>query len=184
VFNPQTGLFEQSVTVTNNAGGMLDAVRVMVYDLRPDTQVFNRSGMIEGIPHVNHNSRVLPGDTVSMVIEYYSPTRTPPVPRLVAEAVSPQAPIDPAGVPVAITRRLGLADGTFLIEFNSLKNRIYFVQYAEDLDQWKTATPGIVGTGTSLQWIDNGPPKTDRHPREVTARYYRIVLMPLVGPGE
>ena len=40
---------------------------------------------------------------------------------------------------------------------------------------WKTAEPSVVGTGTRIQWIDSGPPKTERHPAAGSGRFYRVL---------
>jgi hypothetical protein len=179
VLNPQTGLFEQTVTVSNISATALSSVRVRVHDLDPLVTVYNQSGVVNGVPFVQSNGAVPAGGSVSMIIEYYTRERAVPSPRLVAEAsVAPVVPVDPAGSEVRVTRQRRLLDGSFLVEFNSFTGRTYYVQYSGDMKTWTTVMPSVIGTGTSLQWIDNGPPKTFPHPRDVTTRFYRVLLAP------
>jgi hypothetical protein len=69
-------------------------------------------------------------------------------------------------------------DGSFKLQFNTDLNRRYLVQYIDDLGAWKTATSVIVGTGGLVQWIDDGPPKTDSHPATRPSRMYRVIYAP------
>jgi hypothetical protein len=68
-----------------------------------------------------------------------------------------------------------LDDGSIRVQFKSDLNRSYLVQYSEDLLQWKTASPALFGTGGTLEWIDDGPPKTDTHPSTESRRLYRLI---------
>jgi hypothetical protein len=54
------------------------------------------------------------------------------------------------------------------------------VQYTGDVigtGGWKTALPAILGTGGVVQWIDNGPPKTECARSEAACRFYRVLLV-------
>jgi hypothetical protein len=177
-FNRQTGLFEHTVRVTNPTAYPYDAVRVLIKNLRSVTRVYNASGKTNGIPYVQSNVPVPPGGSVDFRIEYYDPDRIEPHPTLVAELVSASPPENPMGTFQHVSRALRLSNGTFLIEFNSLLNRTYYVQYSKSLTEWKTVTPALTGTGTRMQWIDNGPPKTESNPAETPCRFYRVLLLP------
>src|SRR5262249_51802892 len=50
--NPQTGLYEQTVRVSNPTYYSLDAVRVLIMNLANGTTVYNASGVTNGIPYV------------------------------------------------------------------------------------------------------------------------------------
>jgi hypothetical protein len=117
---------------------------------------------------------------VDFVIEYWTPLRIMPSPMLWAELVmtngSGSATV--SGTGQYINRGVMLSDKTFLVEFASLTNRVYYVLYSGDLAHWKTAQPGITGNGTWLQWIDNGQPKTESAPATTSARFYRVILLP------
>jgi hypothetical protein len=71
-----------------------------------------------------------------------------------------------------------LANRTFLLEFLSLSNRVYQVQYSSNLVHWRAARPHLQGNGNWLQWIDNGQPKTDSLPATQASRFYRVILRP------
>jgi len=83
-----------------------------------------------------------------------------------------------AGEMQHIDRGVMLPNQTFLVEFTTVSNRIYYVQYSSDLKQWKTAQPAITGNGTRIQWIDNGEPKTESAPSTQPIRLYRVIALP------
>jgi VCBS repeat-containing protein len=178
ILNRQTGLFEQTVRVINPTPVAFGAVAVIISNLTSGTRVYNASGQTNGLPFVQYNSLVAAGDGVDLTLEYYATNRVQPNPTLLAELVSPSPPLDPAGQQLAIDRALMLTNGTFLIDFSTLSNRTYYIQYSADMQSWNTAFPGILGTGSRLQWIDNGPPKTGSHPGSQPNRSYRLLLLP------
>jgi hypothetical protein len=177
-FNPQTGLFEQTVRVSNPTYSELNAVRVYVYGLTNAAVVYNPSGSTNGIAYVQSGGRVAPGSYVDFVIEYYVPSRIAPNPTLLAELVEPQTQANAIGLGQHIDRGLVLPDKTFLVEFSTISNRVYYIQYTSNLTDWKTAQPAIVGNGTRIQWIDNGQPKTESSPASVDRRFYRLIVLP------
>jgi alpha-tubulin suppressor-like RCC1 family protein len=175
----QTGLMWQRIRVFNSSPWTSSAVRVLIQGLLPGTAVYNASGTNDsGQPYVQYNQPLAPGASVDLMIEYFVPTRTVPNVVLIAESTSPVDPIDAAGTVQPITRSLPLEDGSYLIDFRTLANRTYYVQYSSDLTTWRTAFPPVVGSGSGMQWVDNGPPKTDSHPSTQTNRFYRVLLAP------
>lgn len=40
---------------------------------------------------------------------------------------------------------------------------------------WLVSLPGIAGTGGHVQWVDNGPPRTQPKPVSQTTRFYRVI---------
>ena len=68
---------------------------------------------------------------------------------------------------------------TFLVEFKTVSNYVYYVQYNWNIEDtnsvWQTALPGVLGTGGRVQWMDNGMPKTESVPRSTTNRFYRVI---------
>jgi hypothetical protein len=84
------------------------------------------------------------------------------------------------GTPVIFTdgNASRLPDGSFKLQFNSDLNRSYQIQYSDGMSGWKTANSVIIGTGQLVQWIDDGPPKTDSHPSTQAFRSYRIIYTP------
>ncbi|MBM3878911.1 MAG: hypothetical protein FJ387_04225 [Verrucomicrobia bacterium] len=82
------------------------------------------------------------------------------------------------GIPVAYAEgeTALLPDGNFRVRFSSNVNRPYLIQYSQDMDHWQTAYPPINGAGEIAEWIDDGTPKTDSHPRLHPARFYRVAF--------
>jgi hypothetical protein len=178
-FNPQTGLFEQTVRVFNPTTSVLNAVRVYVSGLTNNAVVYNPSGSTNSISYVQSAASVPPGSYVDFVIEYYVPSRIAPNPILIAELVPPANQTNVVGVGhVPIERALKLPNGTFLLEFSTQSNRIYYIKYSSNLVDWKTAQPAIIGNGSRIQWIDNGQPKTESHPSTTNMRFYRLIVLP------
>jgi hypothetical protein len=176
----QTGLLFQTVTVSNSTPLPFAAVRLSVSNLPPVVRVWNANGTNAGLPYLLHNETVSAGGTVTFTVEYYvSDGHTLPNPAFIADVVPVSGAVAPAGTPLAITKSIILTDGSFMVEFKTTLNRVYYVQYRPDMGApWKTATPAIIGNGTSVQWIDSGPSKTDSSPNTVPQRFYRIIYLP------
>src|SRR5207244_7486056 len=87
VFNPQTGLFEQNVTVTNIGDATAAAVRLLVGGLRTNVYLYNASGTNGGIPYAQYNAPLDPGHTVLFSLEFYVADRRPFTDTLEAQAV-------------------------------------------------------------------------------------------------
>ena len=178
ILNRQSGLFEQTIRIRNAGTITLKAVRVRFPDVPENVRIYNATGTAGG-PYLQYDQSLAPGESVDLKIEYYLRDRNPIAqPTLVAEAVDPAAPPSAEGRVLAVTRGLRLKDGSFLVEFRSLANRTYSIQYSADMVTWKTAVPAIKGTGTEVQWIDNGPPKTEKRPDREAKRFYRVILKP------
>lgn len=71
-----------------------------------------------------------------------------------------------------------LPDGTFRVRFKSDLNRLYTIQYADQIPDWKSVPSPVVGAGSWTEWIDAGPPLTEKHPDEVQQRFYRVLFAP------
>jgi hypothetical protein len=174
----QTGLFYQTVWINNPTLLEYDAIRLWVSNVPPAVRVWNATGT-NGVPYIQYNYPIAAGTTVALEVEFYATDRrTVPNPVYAVEVVTPET-ITPEGAPLEITARGFLSDNSFMVEFNTLSNRVYYVQYRANLDSaWKTALPAITGNGRVLQWIDYGPPKTESPPDQTTPRYYRALLLP------
>jgi len=177
-FNPQTGLFEETVRVSNPTYSTFDVVRLYVSGLTNGATVYNPSGTNGGLQYVQSFGPVAPGSYVDFLIEYYVPSRVLPYPTLIPQLVTPSSRGNAVGIRQHIDRGVLLPEKTFLIEFSSVSNRLYNVQYSSDLQNWQTAFPAITGNGTHIQWIDNGQPKTASSPATQPVRFYRLLLMP------
>ena len=74
---------------------------------------------------------------------------------------------------VSIRRK---ADEGVSLSFDTVDNEHIRIGYSEDLEHWKAATVQADGTGSEVIYEDDGPPKTDRHPKETRQRYYRLIF--------
>lgn len=177
--NRQSGLFEQVVRVTNGQGSAVGGFRLFVANLPPTWVVWNAHGQTNGLPYLDHAPVLMPGRSVDLRVEFRIPDRNPGhQPEYPVEPGSPTSPTTPEGDSFGVIPRGRLPDGAFLLEFDSLPSRTYAVQYSYDLTHWTTALPPLLGNGSRLQWIDAGPPKSDRPLDATPERYYRIFLLP------
>ncbi|HEV2208790.1 MAG TPA: Ig-like domain-containing protein [Verrucomicrobiae bacterium] len=179
-FDPQTGLFDQTVRVTNPTYSTFDAVRIYVGNLTNNAVLWNATGTTNGLSYVDSHAGVAPNSYVDFVLEYYVPSRITPNPTLTPVLIPPPqgGGVAVAGFQQHINRALMLPNKTYLIEFASLTNRLYYIEYTANLQLWNTAMPAIRGNGTRIQWIDNGQPKTDSSPAVTPQRFYRVILLP------
>lgn len=182
--DPQTGLFLQRLTLVNPGAIRMDGVDVLVRGLTNDSlgkpiQLYNASGSTNGVPFVYYGP-LLPGAVAELTAEYYVPDRrTPPTPDFEPRIVPTRRYVASGGQVFAITTAR-FTNGVFILDFQTLEGREYFIQYVDDLNSqaWQTAVPGILGTGSRVQWVDRGPPKTQSPPTSQTSRFYRGMLMP------
>jgi hypothetical protein len=173
--NWQTTLFEQKVRISNPTQSTLPAVRVLISGLAEGTRIYNGSGDVDGLPFVTYNQPLGPGETAELTIEYYAVDRRTPQAQFCAKPVLKSAPATQNGTAVKIDRAMWLADGTFMIEFQSVPGQVYTIEYCDDLRTWKTVTPSGTSDANRIQWIDNGPPKTESFPKQGSGRFYRVI---------
>jgi hypothetical protein len=176
--NPQTGLFEQKVQITNLTDLSISALRVTVSALREDVQVYNASGDTAGVPFVQDNQPLGAGQVANITIEYYVSDRKSPDSQLCAQPASTSSSTQREGTAIKIDRVVALADGTFLLEFAAAPGQVYYIQYSDDFRNWQTVTPSITTDANRIQWIDNGPPKTQSRPTASLTRFYRVITAP------
>ena len=177
MLNPQTGLFTNSVLLTNNSLNTVAGVRLYILNLPADVQVYNASGSTtNSTPYVQYNFPLAPGATVDFWIEYYRDSRQPfSTPTYVPQDLTNAVTLTVTnGVGIKITNIL-LTNGEILIGFHSTPGRTYAVQYSSDMINWLTADPFIIAPANYVQWIDTGPPKTQSFP---VSRYYRAFELP------
>jgi hypothetical protein len=195
--NPQTGLFTNSVLLTNNSPNPIPAVRLYILNLQTNVQVYYASGSTtNGTPYVQYNfplapgatvapavtvesvesvASLAPGATVNFTIEYYEASRQPiPIPTYVPQDTTPVTLTSTTNSPVA--RYIRASGGGYLIGFYTTPGRSYAVQYSTDMINWLTADPLIKAPINHVQWIDFGAPKT-QGPLPLT-RFYRVFEQP------
>jgi hypothetical protein len=180
VVNQATSLYMQKVRATNPTYSLFKAVRIYLSGLSSNVTVYNASGYTNGTAYVQMNQAVPPGTYVDFTIEYYTTGGAVPNPTLRVEMIPPDSINLGAvsGFGQSIQRGLALPDKTFLLEFATVLNRLYYVQYSSDLVRWNNAEPAVPGTGSWYEWLDSGLPKTESAPAVTSKRFYRVVLLP------
>ena len=178
LFFRQTGLFQQTVTLTNPTPSEIAGVRLLINNLPVNARVENATGKTNGVHFIQHDLPLPPGKSVDLRVEYYVPTRAVPNPTFSTQLMSGQPSIVPTGTPLDILRALVFQNQGYLVEFETELCKTYFIQYSPDLKTWKTAWPSVTGNCAKIQWIDTGPPKTESNPILGPRRFYRIISIP------
>jgi len=177
VLNPQTGLFEQTVRVSNGGASAVSSMQLLIQGLPADVTVYNASGSLAGTPFLQYALPLAAGASVDFVIEYQRISREPiPQPVFVAQFAAPVIPAV-SGPVITVDRSMQLVSGRFLIEFMSTPGVTYVVQYSSDLVTWKSAMPNITAVANRTQWYDDGPPKTESIPTALGLRFYRVIVL-------
>jgi hypothetical protein len=180
VFNPQTGLYEESVTVTNIGSNTVAGVRLYVAGLRSGVTLYNATGTTNGTPYVEYDAALDPSNTVTFALEFYDVNRQPLSSTLTAVAILPPNNSTTSSNSVAIIREFMdtriPGDTRFVIEFATIPGKIYTIIYSDDNGTtWLVATPSITANANITQWYDDGPPKTISKPESVVSRLYRVI---------
>ena len=177
--NRQTGLYEQRITFTNSGPRAMGGFDLTITGLPQGVVVNNASSTGAGTATIAMRRPLEPGASVTIVIEYLVPGRNPNfTPQISLSVTLPDPPPAAIGASFAIDRMLRLEDGSFLIEFSCEPGHHYEMQYSDDGTVWKSAATKLTAAGNRLQWIDRGPPATDKHPSQATMRFYRVSELP------
>jgi uncharacterized repeat protein (TIGR01451 family) len=182
-YNPQNGLVEQTIMVSNVGTNAVPAARVVVIGLT--NRLFNSSGTNNGNPFVVYVSTLETNQSVNLLLQFLAASYFPlPVSQLQAFGVPVPTLTPPAAVSTSaslnISRLVPLANGDMLLEFPTTAGRAYTVVYSDNVafSNAAIAPPAIVATANRLQWIDYGPPTTMSVPVNATNRFYRVFLNP------
>ena len=171
-----------NVTVEVRVGGVTnDALGNMI-------RVFNALGTNAAGEWRVFARNLKPGESRGLTVEFYVPDLvTVPVPTYAAEALGTISDpnVSARTLLVETVRAFTNAaypNGAILIEFPTEAGRRYFVQYAPTAEglvgpggERRTAEPAIIGTGSRVQWVDHGPPKTESPPGQ-SNRFYRVIF--------
>ncbi len=175
----QTGLLEQRLQLSNPGPAPLCGLRLVVDGLPTRAVIQNATVQTNGRSWIEVPGPVPAGSNLLLTVEFYVPSRQSEFsPEYALEIARVTLPLAATNATVAIRRVVTLPGGEMMIEFLSQTNRLYQVQYSDDLLTWKRAYPDLKGNGTRLQWVDNGPPKTEPLPFGATNRFYRLYLDP------
>jgi uncharacterized repeat protein (TIGR01451 family) len=176
--NPQTGLFEQRIEVSNGGPTTPSSVLVLISGLPANATLYDATGTTNGIPYVQSSSPLGIGSNVVFLLEYYVPTRVAPTNLTLTVQAGPVViPPVVSGTILSISRMIKLDNGSVLVEFSAVPGQVYAIQYSSDMVMWLTAIPAITAPANRVQWIDSGPPQTVSSPAQQGARYYRVVLL-------
>jgi hypothetical protein len=193
VLDYQSGLFLQRLELGNPGVRIQPQVRVSASGLGNDSQgnrirMHNAMGTNATGEDAVLASGLEPGEQRRLRVEFYvSDLVTVPAPQYAADEINPAAPPSLSQKVLAVDNARFITNsayptGAFLVDFETQAGRPYFVQYADSVEAFsagsagiRTAQPAVLGTGSRVQWIDEGPPKTDSVPA-AGARFYRIIL--------
>ncbi len=182
-YNPQNGLVEQFITVTNTDTNNASAVRIVITGLT--NRLYNAVGTNNGNPFVYYSAALPTNQSVNLLLQYSASAYFPFTNgQLNAFAVPlpnwPPPPATGAGTNLNISRIVQLTNGNILIEFPSTLGRTYTVVYSENasFSNAAMAPPSIVAPANRTQWIDYGPPTTTNVPANTGARFYRVYQNP------
>ncbi|MFO1461514.1 MAG: immunoglobulin domain-containing protein [Verrucomicrobiota bacterium] len=185
ILNRQTGLLEQTVRFANPGRVLVENTRLTLRNLNTDllTNVIslsNAQGFIlpEFTPYVDWGA-IAPTEIREGILQYYVTDRhTQPTPTFEMFA-TPQInfPVPQGDVIPATIRRV---NDTVLVEFPTITFFRYYIQYADSLEKFEsgeveTSLPYVRGTGSNLQWMDSGPPRTLPAADNGQLRYYRVL---------
>jgi uncharacterized repeat protein (TIGR01451 family) len=185
IYNPQNGLIEQTVTLSNAGPSSVASARVVVTGLT--NLLANAVGTNDVNPFVDFSASLDAGQRVFLLLQFYVPTRAPFAfsnSQLHAFAASPPNWTPPAATAastsLSLSRIVRLSNGKVLIEWPAATNRTYTVVYSDNVSfsNAMIAPPPITALGTRMQWIDYGPPATTSAPTNASVRFYRVFLNP------
>jgi len=183
ITNPQNGLTEQTILVSNTGTNDAPAVRLVVTGLT--NQLVNVVGTNNGNPFVTYGNRLAAGTSVSLLLQYLP--RGPFLftnGQLHAFAVPPPdwtpPPVTATKTNINISRLVKLANGNMLVEFPATAGRAYTVVYSDNVSFSNAliAPPSVVATANEVQWVDYGPPTTVSATTNVNTRFYRVFQNP------
>lgn len=176
----QSGLFQQSVEIYNPSTSSVASARVYVGGLTNDTKgnpirLYNATGTENGVPYIEFGPLGASSSTL-LTLEYYVSDRVTQPSPVISVVFGTGAPVAPTNFASVTVDRVLFTNRVFLVEFLTVSNRTHYIQYSGDASStnWTTSFPGVVGTGSRVQWIDNGPPRTATPPTNGT-RFYRVV---------
>ena len=177
-FNPQTGLFEQVIRITNTGNHTVEQFRLWIESLPDGVALKNAHGSENDDAFLELRQALAAGESVELTLEYHDPTRRPSFTPIFrpeqSEAIAPLP--SPDRLLNVDLRIIEINARSVLVEFITQKNFRYQLEYSDNMTAWSVAQPEIIGTGERIQWLDNGLPKTSSLPS--SKRFYRITTQP------
>jgi uncharacterized repeat protein (TIGR01451 family) len=183
VINPQDGLEEQTILLSNLGKNDVSAERLVVTG--SPKKLYNAVGTNNGNPFVTVGAGLNPLSSLTLLLQY-NPRGSFPFTngQLQAYAVPPPNLTPPTATSTStninITGIFTLPDGNVLLEFPANTNKTYTIVYSDNsqFSNAMVAPPAIAAPANIVQWIDYGPPTTLSAPTNSTARFYRVLQNP------
>lgn len=172
--NRQTGLWEQKVTVKNIGQRAISGFEIAITGLPAKATVYNASGGTDALPVVGYYQPIAAGESLTVMLEYYTPDRATLKPQLTVTAVLPREAAASTAGTIAVDRAVMLEPGAFLLEFPAVPGELYMVQYTDDAGTWRDSLVRLRAGGNRVQWIDRGAPRTSSPPGSGKSRFYRV----------
>lgn len=175
----QTGLMVGRIVVSNKFPVPVGGFRIHVRGLPPGARLENAAGIggSESLPYLLYNQPLGPYASVELTVEFYVPDRgsLDSLAFEIEPLSEPEPPIEIAASGSEPSRIIRRDDGSMLVEMAVEVGKTYRIEYASEDFIWKAAGGEVTASTNRMQWIDNGPPKTERHPAETPTRFYRLV---------
>ena len=181
--NRQTGLIEVRSRVVNpnpKPSGPIE-IAVDMATLPGGTVIWNRQQ--NASPQILYIPGLSGVESKDFIVELYLPLRIIPtnvglkVQKSTKTNLRSLATIGQQILPTAVVKNSSAGFGGTVAEFPTIPGKSYVAQYSSDNRTWTTSVPVLPPLGTSqlvIQYFDNGPPRTNTHPRNEATRYYRF----------
>jgi hypothetical protein len=171
VRNPETGLWEQYFTLTNQGQAAPHGFALTIAGLPDGAALHNASDVINGIPRILSQQPLAAGAVITLLLEYSSSSAIVPIPESVSASLNTPAT---ASSTFAIDRTEIVRPGTLVLEFPSMPGCLYLVQSHDGSGAWRDAGTRIRAAGTRLQWIDTSIPPAPTPQGPGSSRFYRV----------
>jgi trimeric autotransporter adhesin len=178
ILNEQTGMYEHKVRLANPSPLQICEARLLIQGL-PDAIQVKNGIRHNGTVYFEHGFPLPPHSDLEVTVEFIVPAQhAAPSPVYRAETGAPPIRLEQLSSEVVIRRNAVLADGSLLLEFDSLPDRSYEVQYSPDMGGWIPASQmPILGKGSRILYQHAAPPATGESPSE-NLQFYRLLLHP------
>lgn len=175
---PEAGLFHQTVTLSNLGSEELKGSRIYFPGLPPGWQLYNASGIEEGIPYVEIDVLIPAGSSIQRTVQFLIPGEERPSRQNFVVRLGEVSQAGAPALPFEIRQIQRLSEDSVQIQFSNGSNPLCRIEYSDDLIQWQSVPQPVLIPGTLTLWVDDGPPKTVQPPGRIGLRYYRVTAQP------